>query len=132
MGLNAPNSYMWVWGIEKGIRIEYPYNFGLPLGNSAFVTIWLEFDLWSVQLYKSKGNTRSGRQTVESEPESCQGTFNLSKPWVWALYSYSFLYSLRQGCGSTHDEKPRSGLIWQKKNCKIVTCQNIWDITNSL
>ena len=34
-----------VWIIGKGIRIEYPYNFGLPLGNSAFVTIWLEFDL---------------------------------------------------------------------------------------
>ena len=34
-----------VRSIEKGIRIEYPYNFGLPLGNSAFVTIWLEFDL---------------------------------------------------------------------------------------
>ena len=31
--------------IEKGIRIEYPYNFGLPLGKSAFVTIWLEIDL---------------------------------------------------------------------------------------
>ena len=31
--------------IEKGIRIEYSYNFGLPLGNSAFVRIWLEFDL---------------------------------------------------------------------------------------
>ena len=31
--------------IEKGIRIEYPYNFGLPLGNSAFVTIWLDFYL---------------------------------------------------------------------------------------
>ena len=31
--------------IEKGIRIEYPYNYGLPHGNSAFVTIWLDFDL---------------------------------------------------------------------------------------
>ena len=31
--------------IEKGIRIEYQYNFGLLLGNSAFVTICLEFDL---------------------------------------------------------------------------------------
>ena len=35
-----------VYPIEKGIRIEYPYNFGLPLGNSTFVTIWLEFDLF--------------------------------------------------------------------------------------
>ena len=31
--------------IEKGIRIQYPYHFELPLGNSAFVTIWLEFVL---------------------------------------------------------------------------------------
>ena len=37
--------YGWVGAIEKGIRIEYPYNYGLPHGNSAFVTIWLEFDL---------------------------------------------------------------------------------------
>ena len=37
--------HTWDLSIEKGIRIEYPYNFGLPLGNSAFVTIWLEFDL---------------------------------------------------------------------------------------
>ena len=31
--------------IEEGIKIEYPYHFGLPLSNSDFVTIWLEFDL---------------------------------------------------------------------------------------
>ena len=35
----------WVPRLEKGIRIDYPYNFGLPLGNLAFVMIWIEFDL---------------------------------------------------------------------------------------
>ena len=42
-------------GIEKGIRIKYPYNFGFPFSNSDFVTIWLKFYLWSVQLYKAEG-----------------------------------------------------------------------------
>ena len=31
--------------MEKGIRIEYPYDFGLILGNLDFVTILLKFDL---------------------------------------------------------------------------------------
>ena len=35
-----------VASIKKGkIKIKYQYNFGLPHGNSAFVTLWLEFDL---------------------------------------------------------------------------------------
>ena len=44
---NYSNSLLWTPGtsLEKGIRIEYPYNFGFLLGNSGFVTIWREFDL---------------------------------------------------------------------------------------
>mgnify|MGYP007015416369 CR=1 FL=1 len=41
-------------GTEKGIRIESPYNFGLPLGNSDFVIIWLEFDLLVRTIVQSK------------------------------------------------------------------------------
>ena len=44
--------------IEKGISIEYPYNFGLPLGNSAFVMVWLEFDLFVRTIVQDKGNER--------------------------------------------------------------------------
>ena len=44
--------------IEKGISIEYPYNFGLPLGNSAFVRVWLEFDLLVRTIVQSNGNER--------------------------------------------------------------------------
>ena len=40
--------------IDKEIIIEYPYNFGLPLGISAFVTIWLEFDLLVRTIVQSK------------------------------------------------------------------------------
>ena len=43
--------------IEKGRSIEYPYNFGLPLGNSAFVIVWLEFDILVRTIVQSKGNT---------------------------------------------------------------------------
>ena len=45
-------------GIEKGINIEYPYNFELPLGNSDFVTIWLEFDLLVRTIVQSRWNER--------------------------------------------------------------------------
>ena len=51
--------------IEKGIRIEYLYNFGLPVGNSAFDTTWLEFD-FLVSKIKKNGLRLLG-QTVESE-----------------------------------------------------------------
>ena len=44
--------------VEKGISIEYPYNFGLPLGNSAFVMVWLEFDLLVRTIVQSKGFKR--------------------------------------------------------------------------
>ena len=44
--------------IEKGIRIEYPYNFRMPLGDSDFVTIWLEFDLLVRTIVQSKWNKR--------------------------------------------------------------------------
>ena len=44
--------------IEKGIIIEYQYNFGLPLGNSNFVPIWLESDLLVRTVVQSKGFKR--------------------------------------------------------------------------
>ena len=34
-----------VSNIEKEIRIEYSYNFGLPLATQILFKIWLEFDL---------------------------------------------------------------------------------------
>ena len=40
MGTSLSDGIYTVGPIEKGMRIEYPYNFGLPLGNSAFVSIW--------------------------------------------------------------------------------------------
>ena len=48
----------YVQTIEKGISIEYPYNFGLPLDNSAFVIVLLEFDLLVRTIVQSKWNTR--------------------------------------------------------------------------
>ena len=44
----------WIKPIEKGIRIEYPHIFGLPLGNSDFVAIWLEFNLLVRTVVQSK------------------------------------------------------------------------------
>ena len=44
--------------IEKGILIEYPYILGFTLGNSDFVTIWLEFDLLVRTIVQSKWNKR--------------------------------------------------------------------------
>ena len=40
--------------LEKGIRIGYLYHFGLPFANSAFVMIWLEFDLLVLTIVQSK------------------------------------------------------------------------------
>ena len=44
--------------IEKVIRIYYPYDFRLALDNSDFVTIWLEFDLLVRTIVQSKGFKR--------------------------------------------------------------------------
>ena len=44
--------------IEKVIRIYYPYDFRLALDNSDFVTIWLEFDPLSRTIVQSKGFKR--------------------------------------------------------------------------
>ena len=40
--------------LQNMIRKEYLYNFGLPLGNSDFVIIWLEFDLLFRTIVQSK------------------------------------------------------------------------------